>query len=196
MNDFCHLFHGGKNTPPTVIPYTFDDVVKTLNQVVPYDWAKFLRDRLDTYGPGAPLGGIINGGWKLVYDENPSELTKAEEKVRHVVDARYSLGLVMDDKGGILDVIMNSIAWKAGISPGMEVAAINGRKFTPDILHDAVKATKGSQQNLELLVLNGDFYKSVPLNYHEGEKFPHLVRDNSKPDILSEIIKPLTPAPK
>jgi predicted metalloprotease with PDZ domain len=196
MNDFCHLFHGGQNTPPMVIPYTFDDVVKTLNQVVPYDWAKFLRDRLDTYGPGAPLGGIINGGWKLVYDENPSELTKANEKVRHVVDARYSLGLVMDDKGGILDVIMNSIAWKAGISPGMEVAAVNGRKFTPDLLHDAVKATKGSQQNPELLVINGDFYKSVSLNYHEGEKFPHLVRDNSKPDILGEIIKPLTPAPK
>ena len=105
MNDFCHIFHGGGNTPPKVITYTFDDVVKTLNEVTPYDWAKFLRDRLDTYGPGAPLGGITNSGWKLVYDDNASEFTKAMEKVRDAVDARFSIGLSLDDKGGIQDVI-------------------------------------------------------------------------------------------
>ena len=192
LNDFCRLFHGGQNTPPMVKPYVFDDVVSTLNQVVPYDWRKFLRDRLDTYGPGAPLGGIVNGGWKVVYDENASELTKALEKSRHAVDARFSIGLALDDKGGIRDVIMNSVAGNAGIAPGMELVAVNGRKFTPDILHEALKAAKGSGPNIELLVVNGDFYKTYSLNYHEGEKFAHMVRDESKPDILSEIIKPLT----
>ena len=192
MNDFCHLFHGGQNTPPTVKPYTFDEIVNTLNQVVPNDWRKFLRDRLDTYGPRAPLGGFTNGGWKVVYDENPSELTKTMEKTRHAVDARFSIGLVLDDKGGIRDAIMNSVAWNAGVAPGMELVAVNGRKFTPDILREALKASKGNGPNLELLVLNGDFYKTVTLNYHDGEKYAHLVRDESKPDILSEIIKPLT----
>jgi predicted metalloprotease with PDZ domain len=191
MNDFCHIFHGGGNTPPKVIPYTFDDVVKTLNEVTPYDWAKFLRDRLDTYGPGAPLGGITNGGWKLVYDENPSEFTKAMEKTRNAVDARFSIGLALDDKGGIRDVIVDSPAWKAGIAPGTTLVAVNGRKFNPDILHDALKAGKGNGPNLELLVMNGDYFKTFTLNYHDGEKFAHLVRDESKPDILSEIIKPL-----
>ena len=192
MNDFCHLFHGGQNTPPMVVTYTFDDVASTLNQVVAYDWRKFLRDRLDTYGPGAPLGGITNGGWKLVYDENPSELTKALEKSRHALDARFSIGLALDDKGGIRDVLMNSVAWNAGIAPGMDLVAVNGRKFTPDILREALKASKGKGPNLELLVVNGEFYKTVTLNYHDGEKYAHLVRDESKPDILSEIIKPLT----
>jgi predicted metalloprotease with PDZ domain len=191
MNDFCHIFHGGGNTPPKVITYTFDDVVKTLNEVTPYDWAKFLRDRLDTYGPGAPLGGITNGGWKLVYDENPSEFTKAMEKTRNAVDARFSIGLALDDKGGIRDVIVDSPAWKAGIAPGTTLVAVNGRKFNPDILHDALKAGKGNGPNLELLVMNGDYFKTFTLNYHDGEKFAHLVRDESKPDILSEIIKPL-----
>ena len=32
MNDFCRIFHGGGNTPPKVITYTFDDVVKTLER--------------------------------------------------------------------------------------------------------------------------------------------------------------------
>jgi predicted metalloprotease with PDZ domain len=191
MNDFCRIFHGGGNTPPKVIPYTFDEVVKTLNDVMPYDWAKFLRDRLDTYGPGAPLGGITNGGWKLVYDDNPSEFTKAMEKIRDAVDARFSIGLSLDDKGGIRDVIFDSPAWKAGIAPGTMLVAVNGRKFNPDILHDALKAGKGNGPNLELLVMNGDYFKTFTLNYHDGEKFAHLVRDESKPDILSDIIKPL-----
>ena len=191
LNDFCRIFHGGGNTPPMVKPYTFDEVVSTLNQVTPYDWKKFLRDRLDSYGPGAPLGGITNGGWKLVYDENPSELTKAMEHVRKFVDARFSIGLALDDKGGIHDVIYDSPAGTAGVAPGTTLVAVNGRKFDPDLLRDALKSGKGNGPNLELLVLNGDYFKTFTLNYHDGEKYAHLVRDESKTDILSEIIKPL-----
>ena len=192
LNDFCRAFHGlGGDTPPKVVPYTFDDIVKSLNDVTPYDWKKFLRDRLDSYGPGAPLGGVTNGGWKLVYDENPSDFTKAMEKVRNAVDARFSIGLSLDDKGGVRDVIVDSPAWKAGISPGTTLIAVNGRKFNPDILRDALKEGKASGKNLELLIMNGDYYKTFTLNYHDGEKYAHLVRDESKPDVLSDIIKPI-----
>ncbi|HLY97720.1 MAG TPA: M61 family peptidase [Candidatus Angelobacter sp.] len=191
LNDFCRIFHGGGNTPPKVVTYDFNDVVNTLQQVAPYDWAKFLRDRLDTYGPDAPLGGITNGGWKLVYDENMSQLEKDAEDVHHAVDARYSIGLALTDEGGIVDVIMNSQSQKAGIAPGMVLVAVNGRKYTAEILREALRAGKGNGPNTELLVRNGDFYKNYVLNYHDGEKYPHLVRDQSRPDILSEIIKPL-----
>jgi predicted metalloprotease with PDZ domain len=191
LNDFGRLFHGGQNTPPKVVPYTFDDVVNTLNQVTPYDWRKFLRDRLDTYGPGAPLGGISNGGWRLIYTEQPSEYTKASEKTRNFVDARFSIGLALDDKGGIRDVVYASPAWNAHIAPGSTLAAVNGRKFTPDVLRDALKAGKDKGPKLELLVVNGEFYKNYSLDYHGGERYAHLVRDESKPDLLSDIIKPL-----
>jgi predicted metalloprotease with PDZ domain len=191
LNDFGRLFHGGQNTPPKVVPYTFDDVVNALNQVTPYDWRKFLRDRLDTYGPGAPLGGITNGGWRLTYTEQPSEYTKASEKTRNFVDARFSIGLALDDKGGIHDVVYGSPAWNAHIAPGSTLVAVNGRKFTPDVLRDAVKAGKDKGPKLELLVLNGDFYKNYGLDYHGGERYAHLVRDETKPDLLSDIIKPL-----
>lgn len=191
LNDFCRIFHGGGDTPPKVVPYVFDDIVKTLNDVTPYDWKKFLRDRLDSYGPGAPLAGITSGGWKLVYDDNPSEFTKAMEKVRNAVDARFSIGLALDDKGGIRDVIYDSPAWRAGLAPGTTLVAVNGRKFNPDILRDELKESKGNGKDIELLVVNGDYYKNFTLNYHDGEKYAHLVRDESKPDLLSDIIKPL-----
>src|SRR5579859_471715 len=194
LNDFCRLFHGGQNSEPKVVKYTFDDVVNTLNQVARNNWTKFLRDRLDSYGPGAPLGGIINGGWKLVYDDNASEVTKGQEKGGHAVDARFSLGLALDEKGAIRDVIVDSPAWKTSIAPGMELVAVNGRRFNGDVLKDALKAGKANGSNLELLIANGDFFKTVTVNYHDGEKYPHLVRDESKPDILGEIIKPLNTA--
>src|SRR5579871_5349734 len=196
INDFCRIFHGGQNTPPKVVTYTIDDIVNTLNQVAPYDWRKFLRERLDTYGPGAPLGGITGGGWKLVYDENPSEVTKALERARHSVDVRFSLGLDLDERGALRDVIAGSVAANAGLAPGMELVAVNGRRFTTDLLREAIKAAKGSGPSIELLVVNGDYFKSYTLNYHDGEKYPHLVRDDSRPDILGEIIKPLVEGAK
>jgi predicted metalloprotease with PDZ domain len=69
LDDFCKLFHGGPSTPPMVKTYTFDDVVNTLNQVVPYDWRGFWTERLTNHGPGGPLGGVENSGWKVVYNE-------------------------------------------------------------------------------------------------------------------------------
>ena len=37
---------------------------------------------------------------------------------------------------------------------------------------------------------NTEYFKTYNLDYHGGEKYPHLVRDESRPDMLSDIIKP------
>jgi hypothetical protein len=71
----------------------------------------------------------------------------------------------------------------------MKVIAVNGRKFSADGLHEAIKAAKGNSEPIELIVENTDYLKTYKLDYHGGEKYPHLVRDESKPDLLSEIIK-------
>jgi len=189
MDDFCHLFHGGESGPPAVKPYTFDDVVNTLNQVAPYDWRGFWTQRLQGHGPGAPLGGIEGSGWKLVYDDVPSELIRAQHLDREGVDAAYSLGLRLSHDGGVKDAIYDMPAAKAGISPGMKIIAVNGRRFSADVLRDALRAGKTSSGPLELLVENTEYYKTYSLDYHGGEKYPHLVRDESKPDLLGEIIK-------
>jgi predicted metalloprotease with PDZ domain len=189
LDDFCKLFHGAPTTPPMVKPYTFDDVVNALNQVVPYDWRGFWTERLTNHGPGAPLAGIEGSGWKVVYDETPSEMESSGEGLYHFVDAAYSIGLYLRDDGGITDTIEGMPAAKAGIGPGMKLVAVNGRKFSVEVLHDALKAGKNNSEPLELLIENTDYYQTYKLDYHGGERYPHLVRDDSKPDLLSDILK-------
>jgi predicted metalloprotease with PDZ domain len=189
LDDFCRLFHGGQSGPPQIKTYTFDDVVDTLNQVAPYDWRGFWTERLTNHGPGAPLTGIERSGWKLVYDENPSELTKARKREHKEVDAEYSIGLSLDENGNIIDTVEGMPAAKAGIGPGMKLAAVNGRRFSADVLSDELRAGKNSSEPLELLIENTEYFKTFKVDYHGGEKYAHLVRDESKPDVLSEIIK-------
>jgi predicted metalloprotease with PDZ domain len=189
LDDFCKLFHGGQSGPPAVKTYTFDDIVNTLNQVAPFDWRKFWTDRLTSHGPGAPLGGIEGSGWKLTYDETPSELTKAAGHAAKTIDAHYSVGLFLKDDGTVRDTIEGMVAAKAGIGPGMKIIAVKGRKFSSDVWHDAIKAAKDSSAPIELIVENTDYFRTIKLDYHGGEKYPHLVRDESKPDLLTEILK-------
>jgi len=189
IDDFCHLFHGAPSTGPALKTYTFDDVVNALNQVVAYDWRSFWTERLTNHGPGAPLGGVEGSGWKLTYDETPSEMLSNAAGMYHVVPAGAALGLDLREDGGITDTTEGEIAAKAGIGPGMKVVAVNGRRFSPEILRDAVKSAKGASAPIELLVENADYYKTYKLDYHGGEMYPHLVRDASKPDLLSDILK-------
>jgi predicted metalloprotease with PDZ domain len=189
LDDFCKLFHGAPSGPPMVKPYNFDDIVNTLNQVAAYDWRAFWTERLTNHGPGAPLGGVEGSGWKLVYDGTPSELDRAEGGDGKKLDARYSLGLSMADDGVVKDTVEGMVAAKAGIGPGMKVVAVNGRRITADVWKDALRATKNSSSPLELIVENTEYFRVVKLDYHGGEKFPHLVRDESKPDLLTEIFK-------
>jgi len=189
IDDFCHLFHGAPSTGPALKTYTFDDIVNALNEIAPYDWRGFWTERLTTHAPHAPLGGIEGSGWKLTYDENPSEMLSAQAGLYHFVPAGFSIGLNLRDDGGINDTIEGEASAKAGIGPGMKVIAVNGRRFSPELLRDAIKAAKNSSATVDLLVENDDYFRTYKLDYHGGEQYPHLTRDQSKPDLLSEILK-------
>jgi predicted metalloprotease with PDZ domain len=188
LDDFCKLFHGAPSTGPMMKTYTFDDVVEALNQIVPYDWRGFWTERLTNHAPGAPLGGIEGSGWKLVYDESPSGMERGGS-TGHVTGGSYSIGLDLREDGTITDTIEGMPAALAGIGPGMKLIAVNGRQYSAEVLRDAIRAGKGGTAPLELLVENTDYYKTYKLDYHGGERYPHLVRDESKPDLLSEIYK-------
>lgn len=189
IDDFCKLFHGAPSGPPMVKTYTFDDVVNALNQIAPYDWRGFWNERLTNHGPGAPLGGIENSGWKLVYDENRSEMMRAWEYDHREINASYSVGLMVKEDGEIEDTIEGMDAARAGIGPGMKIIAVNGRRFTPQVFRDALDTGKDSSEPLQLLIENTDYFRTFSLNYHDGEKYPHLVRDESKKDMLTDIIR-------
>jgi predicted metalloprotease with PDZ domain len=191
LNDFCRLFHGGQSGPAIVVPYKFEDVVATLNQVTPYDWAGLLRQRLDTKGPHAPLGGIENGGWKLVYTEEKNRTMDAREKTSDNLDLSFSLGMIVSKEGALVDVIPGSPAYAAGAGPGMKLLGVNGRKYSKDIIRTALRRAVNAQQPIVLLVENGEYYSTLEVNYHDGIRYPHLVRNEAQPDLLGEIIKPL-----
>jgi len=194
LNDFCQKFAGGQNCPPKVVPYTLDEVVATLNEIAPYDWSKFFQTRVYTPNARAPLGGIENSGWNLAYTNTVPEYLKLRESSTKSTDLQFSLGLIVKEDGYILDVVADSPADKAGISPAMKLVAVNGRRWTPELLRTAIKVS-ASGEPVELLVENADFFKTCNLDYHGGEKYPVLARDETKPDLLSEILKSLTPAP-
>ena len=195
LNDFCKLFYAGPtpqpNQAPMVKPYTFDDLVNALNQVAPYDWRGFWHERLTTHAAHAPLGGIEGSGWRVVYTDTPSEMSKLAEQNRKSINAEYSVGLALRDDGTIVDAVQGMLAANAGIGPGMQVVAVNGRKFTPEVWHDVLKATKTASGPLQLLIENTDYFTTYSLNYHGGEMYPHLERETSQPDLLSDIIKAL-----
>jgi predicted metalloprotease with PDZ domain len=192
LTDFCRSFHGGgESGSPKVVPYQFEDVASALNQVTPYDWAGLLRERVKMTSTHAPLGGIERGGWRLVYNDKPNQFLQAFEKFTRSADFAYSLGFNVGSDGRFGDVIVGSPAYQAGLGPGMKLIAVNGRKWTPSVLHAAVKAAQGNSQPIELLVESAQFYKTYSVDYHDGDKNPHLERVVDRPDYMGEMLRPL-----
>jgi predicted metalloprotease with PDZ domain len=191
LDDFCRAFHGGPSGPPQVKPYSFESVTETLNGIAGYDWKAFFVTRLNRTGTDrAPLGGIEAGGYRLAYVDQPSEAERSTEQVRQTANVAYSIGLRLNSDGGIIDVLPELSAAKAGIGPGMKLVAINDRKYSADVLREEIRnAVSGGP--LELLVANGKSFTTYKLNYHQGEKYPVLQRNGQSP-LLDEILKPLT----
>lgn len=188
VDDFCLSFYGGANNGPEVKTYTFDSLVASLNKVSPFDWTTFLHTRLDSTAPEAPIGGIENGGWKVVYDAEPSKLTGPHGGPTDI----YSIGLQLGPDGSVNDSNVDGSAFNAGIKSGMKVIGVNGRLYTHELLEDAVEASaKTPMMPITLIVVNDDYISTVNIDYHGGSRYPHLIRDEQKPDYLDELIKPL-----
>ncbi|HUD15540.1 MAG TPA: hypothetical protein VMQ56_17945 [Terracidiphilus sp.] len=186
IDDFCQAFHGGPNSGPEVKTYTFEELVAALNAIAPFDWATFFHTRLDSTAPESPTGGIENGGWKVAFSGEPSKLTGRRGAATDI----YSIGLQLGADGSVGDSLVGSPAFQAGISSGMKVIGVNGRVYTHDLLEDAIKDAKDSSQPISLIVVNDDYINTATINYHGGSRYPHLVRDDQKPDYLDDLIKP------
>jgi predicted metalloprotease with PDZ domain len=159
--------------------------------VQPYDWAGFLNTRLRSTAAHAPLGGVENGGWKLMYNGVRSEFRKAVEERRKLVDLTYSIGLKVKEDGTIVDITYRGPAEKAGVAPSSKLIAVDKRQFTPTVLREAVQKTSTGGEPVELLIKVGEFYEVHRIEYHGGERYPHLERNPAAPDLLSAIIAPM-----
>jgi len=208
LTDFLHIFLGkGGNTGPLIVTYNREELIKDLNEVVKYDWAGFLHDRVDLVDPHADLEGITRGGYKLVYQDHPSESVMSMmaggggRRGGGGPNVWYSLGLQIAADGTIYDVRWGSPADKAKLAPGQKLIALNGRVFSGEGLEEAVTAAKTGTAPLQFLMQSQDYITPVSIDYHDGMKFPVMVRVDGTKDYLDEITTPLvkppptTPAP-
>jgi len=194
MNDFCRIFHGGPGGAPALKTYTFEDVVATLNSLAPYDWAGFLRARLDGTSTKTPIEAVENGGWKLVYTEESNATEEIQSMLEKRLNLTFTVGMVISDDGTVGDVIHGAPAYNAGIGPGMKIIAVNGKQYSPDEMRQAVAESKSSTAPIQLIVANGAQFQTRSIDYHGGLRCPHLVRDATRPNYLGEILKPMAPA--
>ncbi|MDE2487280.1 MAG: M61 family metallopeptidase [Alphaproteobacteria bacterium] len=189
LDDFARLFFGVDDGSWVTHTYTFDDIVRALNEVMPYDWAGFLKTRIYDLAPKAPLDGLARGGWKLVYTDTPTEYFKSAEVQRKITDLSYSLGLMLDKDGGIISVAWNGPAFKAGLTLGGKVMSVNGITYDADRLKQAITDAKGGQP-IDLIVKTGDHYRTVAIDYRGGLRYPRLERIPGTPDRLSALYSP------
>jgi predicted metalloprotease with PDZ domain len=190
LDDFARAFFGINDGSWVAETYTLDNVVSTLNTVQPYNWADFLRTRLESYNREAPLDGIERGGYRLVYSDTPSDYFKKVETRRKLTDLTFSLGLVVGRESKLTDVSWDGPAYAAELTVGTQIVAVNGVTYDSDRLKEAVKGAKINDAAIEVLVKNGDRYSTVRIDYHEGLRYPHLEREGSVPPRLDQILDP------
>jgi predicted metalloprotease with PDZ domain len=199
LTDFLHIFLGkGGNTGPLIVTYNRDELIADLNQVVKYDWATFMHDRVDAINPHADLAGIEQGGYKLVYTDKPTKssrtIASAGGRRGGGVDVWYSIGLHVMGDGTVSDVRWNGPADKSKLFPGEKIIAVNGNIFSADALKSAIKDAHSNAKTepIHLIVQGDTFVTTADLDYHDGERYPSLVRVDGTPDYLDDITKPLT----
>jgi predicted metalloprotease with PDZ domain len=191
LDDFARAFYGIDNGSFLPAYYGFDDVVKTLDSVQPYDWARFLHARLEGHGPGAPLDGLARAGWKLVYTDAPTDYIKSFDERIKATDLSYSLGFAVKQDGSVTGVIWDGVGFRAGLAANSTIVAVNNRAFKPEVLKAAVKAAKDSKAPIELLVKKGNNFRTIALDYHGGLRYPRLERIPGTRDRLDSIFKAL-----
>jgi predicted metalloprotease with PDZ domain len=196
LDDFEKIFLGkGGNTGPLIVTYNFDDLVKDLNEVVPYDWAAFLRDRVYKINDQADLAGFERGGYKLAFEAQPSATEKTllsvDDPPRKGIDCWYSIGLQLDPDGRIADVRWGGPGDKAKLAPGEKIIAVDGQIFSAELLKQAIRAARDPAAPIHLIVQADSFVKMADIDYHGGERYPVLERVNGTTDYIDDITKPL-----
>ena len=190
IDDFARAFFGLTDGDYGEVTYTFDDVAKTLDQIVPYDWAGLLHKRLTETGAPAPIAGFAANGYKLVYTEEPSPASKDSEKTRKITDLSYSLGLTIGKDAEITAVGWSTPAFKAALTPGHTIVAVNGAAYTDAGLKAAITAAKTGTTPITLLVKHGTAIDPVAIDYHGGLRYPHLEKIGSGETGLDRLLQP------
>lgn len=196
LDDFLRLYASGGSPAPSVKTYDENEIVALLQATVAYDWRRFLHERVDLVRKRAPLGGIENAGWRLTYTSEPTAMWQAYEDANKVTDLRYSLGFTVsglgNPSGTIVDVEPRSPAAASGVVPGARLVAVNGRQWSPEILHAALDEAKVEHEPVQLLIVSDEIYRTIAVAEDSGNRYPRLERISGSADLLAKIWAPRT----
>lgn len=192
LDDFCRSFFAGPERAPALRPYTRSDIVAALKAVAPFDWDRFFTTRIDNINPGAPLAGLSASGWNLTFDDTPNPFLAKVERLSSSYNLSFSLGLWITSDGTIQDVVPGSPAYDAGVAPGMHLALIGGDKWSIVAAQRAISAAQRSALPIYLVVDVGNESRTLQVNYRRGLRYPHLTRDASRVDRLSDLLAPIS----
>jgi predicted metalloprotease with PDZ domain len=190
IDDFARAFFGVRDRDYGELTYTLDDVVATLNRVQPYDWRGYLERRVYAIAPNAPLEGITQGGYRLIFKDKPTNWTKVSEMTRKASDLTYSGGFSVGHDGKVGSVLWDSPAFNAGVTVGSEIVAVNGRKFDMDAIKQAIRDAAGNGSAPELLIHDGEVYRTVKLDWHGGLRYPRLEKVGKGSGTLDALLAP------
>jgi predicted metalloprotease with PDZ domain len=197
LDDFAKLFFGINNGSYVTVTYTFDDLLKVMKTVQPYDWQEFFRTRVYEVAAKVPQNGIAQGGYRLVYNDTEPDWSKHMDRSRPMrFDTSVGFSVIgggEDDSdaglpGTITQVLWDGPAFKAGITPGMRLQAVNDQAFSIANLREAIATAENSSAPIKLLLKRDKEFTTVTLDYHGGFRYPHLERVGSTPDLLDTIL--------
>ncbi len=190
LDDYVRRFYAGAGGAPALKPFVEQDIYATLAGMVPGDWHAIIHRHLDSLGPQALLEAVRGSGWQLSYSAEKNTFLETQQRRRKETNREWSLGVLVDDKETVVETIENGAAARAGVGPGMKLIAVNGRKYSADVLDAALRAAQASRQPIELLVESADYYRLMSVPYFEGPRWPHLTRIEGTPDLLTQTLTP------
>jgi predicted metalloprotease with PDZ domain len=189
LDDFLRAFFGAAAGVPPARTYAEEDVVAALGAIAPYDWRTFLQTRLTSHVDQAPLGGLERSGWQLIYDAHPNTFLRAARR-NGLGSTLYSAGISVGGDGTIGDVLRGGPGDAAGLVPGMKIARVNGKAWTPVHLLAAIAASLRQSDPIRLQTQIGGVTRDFVLPYHGGLRYPHLRRISERPDLLTPLLAP------
>jgi predicted metalloprotease with PDZ domain len=189
MDDFAKAFFGVRDGDWGTVPYTREDVIRTLNSVYPYNWTRFLHERIDLTSERAPLGGFTRSGYELRYSDEPTEAAKARSKAGETDDFTYSLGFTVNKEKKIGAPLWGSPGFLAAMRTGDEIVAVGETAYKAEVLKDAVIAAKGGSQPIRLIVKRGDAVRTVEVRHNGGLRYPRLVKVGKGDGALDRLLK-------
>jgi predicted metalloprotease with PDZ domain len=135
---------------------------------------------------------LQSSGWQLTYSAEKNTYLEVWQKRTKSTTRDWSIGFAVDKNDTIIDTVEERAAARAGVGPGMKLVAVNGRRYTAEVLDAAIAEAHAAHKPIELMVQNDDFFRTLSVPYYDGPRWPHLTRIAARPDVLSAVLKART----